>query len=79
MDPNSIGQLIVYLASDEAQNVNGRDFAIGGREVGLYTQPVIEARAFARGDSWTADEMFEVFPRSLGPLLSNPFMPNDEG
>ena len=79
MDPNSIGQLIVYLASDEAQNVNGRDFAIRGREVGLYTQPVIEARAFARGDSWTADEMFEVFPRSLGPLLSNPFMPNDEG
>ena len=75
LDPNAIGALIVYLASDEAQNVNGRDFMIRGREVGLYTQPVIEARAFATADTWTADEMFKVFPTSLGPLLMNEFQP----
>jgi NAD(P)-dependent dehydrogenase (short-subunit alcohol dehydrogenase family) len=78
-DPNAIGALITYLASDEAQNVNGRDFMIRGREVGLYTMPVIEARAFARGDAWSTDEMFEVFPQSLGPLLQNAFQPKEEG
>ncbi len=78
MDPDAIGPLIVYLASDEASNVNGRDFAIRGSEVGLYTLPVVEARAFSRDGAWTVDEMFEVFPRTLGTLLQNPFGPKDE-
>lgn len=78
LDPSAISALICYLASDEAQNVNGRDFMIRGREVGLYTIPEIEARAFARGDIFTTDEMFEVFPRSLGPLLTNAFQPASE-
>ncbi len=78
LDPSAIAALIVYLASDEAQNVNGRDFMIRGREVGLYTMPTVEARAFARGDVWTTDEMFEVFSQSLGPLLTNAFQPKEE-
>ena len=69
---------MVYLASDEAQNVNGRDFAIERNEVGLYTIPAVEARAFARGENWTIDEMFEVFPRTLGALLVNDFGPEDQ-
>jgi NAD(P)-dependent dehydrogenase (short-subunit alcohol dehydrogenase family) len=78
LDPSAIAALIVYLASDQAQNVNGRDFMIRGREVGLYTMPTVEARAFARGDVWTTDEMFEVFSQSLGPLLTNAFQPKEE-
>ena len=73
LDPDAIGALIVYLASDEAQNVNGRDFMIRGREVGLYTVPTVEARAFASGDTWTTEEMFDVFSTTLGPLLTNAF------
>ena len=77
-DPDAIGPLIVYLASDEAQNVNGRDFMIGGGSVGLYTLPVVEARAFASGESWTTEEMFDIFPETLGPLLTNPFQPKGD-
>jgi hypothetical protein len=51
---------------------------IRGREVGLYTIPTVEARAFASGDIWSVDEMFEVFPRTLGPLLENEFGPKAE-
>ena len=51
---------------------------IRGREVGLYTIPTLEARAFASGDIWTTDEMFDVFPRSLGPLLTNEFGPKED-
>ena len=78
LDPSAIGALTAYLASDEAQNINGRDFMIRGREVGLYTIPTVEARAFASGDIWSVDEMFEVFPRTLGPLLTNEFAPKEE-
>ncbi len=79
LDPSAIGALITYLASDEAQNVNGRDFLIRGREVGLYTEPVVEARAFSTAATWTTDEMFDVFPATLGPLLKNRFGPKEEG
>jgi len=78
LDPNAIGALITYLASDEAANVNGRDFMIRGGEVGLYTVPTVEARAFSTGAIWTTDEMFTAFPRTLGPLLTNEFGPPAE-
>jgi 3-oxoacyl-[acyl-carrier protein] reductase len=78
LDPSAIGALVVYLASDEAQNINGRDFMIRGREVGLYSIPTVEARVFASGDIWTTDEMFDVFSSTLSPLLTNPFMPQEE-
>jgi len=73
MDPDAIAALIVYLASDEAQNINGRDFLIWGNEVGLYSLPVIEASAFAKGSAWTVDEMFEIMPRTIGRGLRNAF------
>jgi 3-oxoacyl-[acyl-carrier protein] reductase len=78
MDPNAISALIVYLASDAAQNVNGRDFLIWGNEVGLYSLPEIESRAFARGEAWSVDEMFDLFPRTIGRQLHNAFGPPPE-
>ena len=47
LDPGVVGSLVTFLASDEAANVNGRDFMIRGGEVGLYTVPTVEARAFS--------------------------------
>jgi len=78
LDPNAIGALITYLASDEAQNVNGRDFMIRGGEVGLYTIPEVEARTFSKGDIWTTDDMFDSFPKTIGTLLTNEFGPKEE-
>jgi len=78
MDPAAVSALVVYLASDQAQNVNGRDFLIWGNEVGLYSLPVVESRVFARGDIWTTDEMFELFPKSIGRQLRNPFQPAEQ-
>jgi 3-oxoacyl-[acyl-carrier protein] reductase len=77
MDPDAIGPLVAYLASDEAQNVNGRDFMIRGNAVGLYTIPTIEAQAFAPGEKWTNDDMFRVFPETIGKGLTNDFGPKE--
>ena len=75
MDPDAVGPLVAYLASDEAQNVNGRDFMIRGNAVGLYTIPTVEAQAFGPGERWTNNDMFEVFPKTIGRLLHNEFPP----
>ena len=75
MDPDAVGPLVAYLASDEAQNVNGRDFMIRGNALGLYTIPTVEAQAFGPGERWTNNDMFEVFPKTIGRLLHNEFPP----
>jgi len=77
MDPDGIAPLVVYLASDDAWHINGRDFSIMATALGLYTIPQLEAQVFSRGNRWTVDEMFEVFPKTLGPLLDNPFVPQE--
>ena len=42
--PEDIAPLIVWLASDEAANVNGRTFRVVTGEIGLYTEPVLEKK-----------------------------------
>jgi len=76
-DPDAIGPLVAYLASDDAQNVNGRDFMIRGNAVGLYTLPTIEIQAYSPGEMWTNDDMFNVFPETIGRTLTNDFGPKE--
>jgi NAD(P)-dependent dehydrogenase (short-subunit alcohol dehydrogenase family) len=75
MPPDAIAPLVVYLCTDAAQNVNGRDFAVMGRQIGLYTIPTIEKAIYAPGEIWTVDELEEIFPRTIGAGLVNEFGP----
>ncbi len=77
MDPDRIGPFVAYLASDDAQNINGRDFMIRGNAVGLYSIPKLEATVYSPGDSWTNDDMFRVFPETIGRMLTNEFGPKE--
>ncbi len=69
LDPSVVGALVAYLASDEAASVNGRDFLVGGDQIGLFTIPSVEARVFSRSGRWTADEVFERFGSTLGTMV----------
>jgi hypothetical protein len=69
LDPNVVGALVAYLASDEAQEINGRDFLVGGGEIGVFTIPTVEARIFSATGQWTVDEVFERFPSTLAPVV----------
>ena len=73
----SVNDLDGFMYTD-AQNVNGRDFMIRGNAVGLYTIPTIEAQAFSPGEKWTNDDMFNVFPQTIGRSLKNEFGPKEE-
>jgi hypothetical protein len=44
--------------------------------VGLYTIPTIETQAFSPSGRWTNDDMFEVFPKTIGRSLTNEFESN---
>ena len=71
MNPDVVGRLVTYLASDEAQNVTGGDFLVYGNEIASYSMPQPQARVFSSGDEWQLDEVFEVFPKTLGQLFRN--------
>ena len=70
--------MVTYLATDEAQFINGRTFMVRGRQIGLYSEPVPERVIFAPGDRWTVDELVEVIPQTIGQGLRNEFAPKEE-
>jgi hypothetical protein len=74
MDPNDIAPLVVWLASDDAANVNGRTFFVQTGTVALFSEPVQE-KALVKVGGWTIDELFEFMPSTLAAGLVNPAPP----
>ena len=71
MRPELIAPLVVYLCTDAAQNVNGRDFSVGGNEVALMTKVTREI-AIIREGCWDLDALDRVFPNAIGRFVENP-------
>lgn len=69
--PDKIAPLAVFLASDEAKDVNGQVFTVRGNEVFLMSQPR-PVRSMHRAEGWTAetvrDHMMPAFKPSLVPM-----------
>ncbi len=69
--PEMVAPLVVYLCTDSAANVNGRDFVVGGDEVSLMTMPTKQATIHREG-GWDLASLERVFPRVIGADLTNP-------
>jgi NAD(P)-dependent dehydrogenase (short-subunit alcohol dehydrogenase family) len=69
-----IAPLVVWLASDESANVNGRTFFVSTGRIGLYSEPV-EEKIWVKDGAWTIDEMFQFMPTTLAAGLVNPVAP----
>ena len=69
--PEDIAPLVVWLASDDAANVNGRTFYVQTGRVALYSEPV-EEKAL---DKVAIDELFNFMPTTLTTGLVNPTPP----
>lgn len=73
MDPGNVAPIVVYLASDNAQNVNGQVFGAMGYRIALYTHIVPEKVIYSQGP-WDLDHLFKVFDNTLGSHLTPPRM-----
>jgi hypothetical protein len=71
MAPELVAPLVVYLCLDEASNINGRDFIVGGDEVSLVSLPQRERTIFREG-GWDLDSLAKVFQQTLGAGIKNP-------
>ena len=71
MRPEGIAPLVVWLASDDAANVNGRTFFAEKGRIGLYSEPILE-KQLVRDGGWTIDELFKVMPVTMTKELVNP-------
>ena len=64
-DPKHVAPMVAYLASDEAQNITGQTFAIGGERLALISNPAPLQEVYCPG-GWTMDSMLELFPQTIG-------------
>jgi len=66
--PDDLAPFIVFLCTDAASNISGRTFAVSGREISLYSEPILEKTIYQK-DRWTIEELLEIVPDTLGQGL----------
>ncbi len=74
LKPELVAPLVVFLCTDKAADVNGRDFIVGGNEISLMSLPDRE-RTIYRDGGWTLDTLDRVFATTLGAGVKNPMPP----
>jgi len=71
LKPEDVAPMVVWLASDAASNVNGRNFFVQTGRIALFSEPVQEKVIMKRG-GFTVDELFAMLPTTLTQGLINP-------
>ncbi len=71
--PGKVAPLVVWLCTDAASKVNGRDFYVGGNEVGLYPELELE-RLLYRESGWDLDALDNSARDSLIGDLTNRYL-----
>ena len=73
--PEMVASMVVFLCTEEAANINGYDFQVGGGTIGVYTQPVLKESIIEAGRDWTLDELLTLLPAKVTGQLINPAPP----
>ena len=66
--PEDVAGLVVFLASDAAEGVNGQAIGVGGDRLSLYSHPDQIVQEYAAG-GWTADAIAAAWPERFAPSL----------
>ncbi|MCJ7605260.1 MAG: SDR family NAD(P)-dependent oxidoreductase [Dehalococcoidales bacterium] len=63
--PEDVASLVVYLASEKADNINSCIFEVWHGHVGIYREPVTPAEVLWKDGRWTPEELAESMPVTL--------------
>ncbi|MGV9864088.1 SDR family NAD(P)-dependent oxidoreductase [Rhodococcus koreensis] len=75
-DPEHVAPLVVWLCTDAAREINGRDFFTAGIEVGLWSEVEL-ARSAVNPDGWTLDLLDRFAPETISQGLMNEYLSSD--
>jgi hypothetical protein len=75
MSPDDIAPFVVFLATEEAANINGCNFLVAGGEIGLYEPTPVPQRTIYKEGRWSLDELLGIVPSTLAAGLVNPAPP----
>jgi len=74
-----VAPFVVWLCTDAAENVNGRDFLVSGSTIGLYSLPEIVAKADnTSGEIWKLDDLDKLIPEQVTSGLRNMWPKKEE-
>ena len=76
--PEYVPPIVMYLALDQAANINGQVFGCDGGRIALYSEPVeIQGiyKNFRKDGAWTLDELIDLVPKTLLVGYKNPAPP----
>ena len=62
--PEAFAPFFAYLSTDEAKDVTGTVFFIGGRFIGRYSNPAVVAKVMSPED-WTVESLIKTAPDTL--------------
>lgn len=76
--PEQIAPMVAYLCSDEAWNINGQIFAVGGGNISLLYHPLPPFRTIFKEEQWTLDDLSRQVPQQLMQGVENPAPPAEQ-
>jgi NAD(P)-dependent dehydrogenase (short-subunit alcohol dehydrogenase family) len=63
--PEDIAALVVFLASEPADHINGCIFEVWRGHVGIFTEPPPVQQVLEKESPWTTEELAEAIPQTL--------------
>ncbi len=75
----AVAPFVVWLCTDAASEVNGRDFLVSGATIGLYSLPEVVAKVDnTDAHMWTLDELDRIIPEKVTAGLKNMWPKKEE-
>jgi len=77
--PEHVPPIVLYLATEEAGNINGQVFYVEKGRISIFSQPIEAKTIFNQGEIWSVDELINLVPKTLLVGYTNPAPPQALG